>query len=332
MNLQERIALLDQLGQYMRSNDEEWMAIKERASRENGWFTPQFVELAATQVAEAFLQKDILDKWIASYQLPEENTTPKTVGIVMAGNIPMVGFHDLLCVFITGHKAMVKTSSKDQILIPHLVKKMAGWETSIAEMIIFADRLAGCDAYIATGSNNSAGYFDYYFKKYPHVIRRNRTSVAVLNGKETQAELEQLADDVHLFFGLGCRNVTKLYTPEGYNFEPLLTAFRKYNYMFDHHKYKNNFDYNLALHLLNHKFYMSNDSILLVEDASLFSPISQLNYDFYKDEAALSKDLKNNNDVQCIVGRHHIPFGKAQQPAVDDYADGVDTVEFLKTL
>lgn len=308
------------------------MAIRERASRENGWFIPEFVELAAEQVAEAFLQKNILEKWVTSYQLPEENTAPKSVGIVMAGNIPMVGFHDLLCVFITGHRAVVKTSSKDKILIPHLVKKMAEWEKEVSELIIFADRLAGCDAYIATGSNNSAGYFDYYFKKYPHIIRRNRTSVAVLNGEETQSELEQLADDVHLFFGLGCRNVTKLYVPENYNFGPLLTAFRKYNYMFDHHKYKNNFDYNLALHLLNNKFYMSNDSILLVEEPSLFSPISQLNYEFYKNEPALNNELKANDNLQCIVGRHHIPFGKAQQPGVDDYADGVDTVAFLRGL
>ncbi|PZR25033.1 MAG: acyl-CoA reductase [Citrobacter freundii] len=335
MNLQQRIALLDQLGQYMRSSDEEWMAIKERASRENGWFTPEFVELASTQIAESFLQKSILEKWVASYQLPEENTAPKSVGLVMAGNIPMVGFHDLLCVFVTGHQAVVKTSSKDKILIPHLVKKMTEWKKEVSELITFADRLTGCDAYIATGSNNSAGYFDYYFKKYPHIIRRNRTSVAVLNGKETQAELEQLADDVHLFFGLGCRNVTKLYVPEGYNFEALLAAFRKYNYMFDHHKYKNNFDYNLAIHLLNNKFYMSNDSILLVEDASLFSPISQLNYEFYQDEATLNGELNkliSNDDLQCIVGQHHIPFGKAQQPAVDDYADGVDTMAFLKAL
>lgn len=332
MNLQQRIALLDQLGQYMRSNDEEWMAIKERASRENGWFTPEFVELASTQIAEAFLQKSILEKWVASYQLPGENTAPKSVGIVMAGNIPMVGFHDLLCVFITGHKAVVKTSSKDKILIPHLAQKMTEWNNEVTHLISFADRLAGCDAYIATGSNNSAGYFDYYFRKYPHIIRRNRTSVAILNGEETQAELEQLADDVHLFFGLGCRNVTKFYVPEGYNFEALLSAFRKYNYMFDHHKYKNNFDYNLALHLLNNKFYMSNDSILLVEDASVFSPISQLNYEFYKDQAALSNELNTNDDLQCIVGQHHIPFGKAQQPEVDDYADGVDTVAFLKEL
>ena len=161
---------------------------------------------------------------------------------------------------------------------------MAAWNEEVNDLISFSEMLKGCDAYIATGSNNSAGYFEYYFGKYPHIIRRNRTSVAILTGNETNEELEKLADDVYLYFGLGCRNVTKLYVPEGYDFIPLLTAFKKYNYLADHHKYKNNYDYNLAIHLLNKKFYMSNESLLLVEDASLFSPISQLNYEFYTDQ------------------------------------------------
>lgn len=330
MNLRQRTSLLDQLGRYMLSDAEEWVAVKDRASRENGWFTPEFVELACRQVAEAFLQKEILEKWTASYQLPEQNPAPKSVGIVMAGNIPMVGFHDLLCVFISGHIAVVKTSSKDKVLLPHLVSKLTGWDASVSQLVIFAERLSGCDAYIATGSNNSAGYFDYYFRKYPNIIRRNRTSVAVLTGNESQEELQELADDVYAYFGLGCRNVTKLYVPAEYNFEPLLAAFRKYNHLFDHHKYKNNYDYNLALHLLNNKFYMSNDSILLVEDKSVFSPISQLNYEFYNDPVSLKNELRSNNDLQCIVGSAYTPFGNAQKPRIDDYADGVDTMEFLK--
>ncbi|HEX2848202.1 MAG TPA: acyl-CoA reductase [Chitinophagaceae bacterium] len=332
MNLQQRTGLLDQLGQYILSDNAEWQAIKERAARENGWFTPEFIELSARQVARSFLQKEILEKWTASYQLPAENPDPKTVGIVMAGNIPLVGFHDLLCVFISGHKAMVKTSSKDHILLPHLVGKITEWDASVANAIVFAERLSGCDAYIATGSNNSAGYFDYYFKKYPHIIRRNRTSVAVLTGKESTAELEQLADDVYAYFGLGCRNVTKLYVPEEYDFTPLLNVFKKYNYLSDHHKYKNNYDYNLALHLLNKKYYMSNESILLVEEVSPFSPISQLNYEYYKDKKELASSLKENESLQCIVGQEYTPFGSAQYPAINDYADGVDTMKFLVDL
>lgn len=332
MNLQQRISLLDELGQYMRSEDEEWIAVKERASRENGWFTEEFVALATEQAADQFLRKDLLDKWAASYQLPAENPAPKTVGIVMAGNIPMVGFHDLLCVFISGHKALVKTSSKDKILLPHLVKKLTDRDGAVADLIVFGERLSGCDAYIATGSNNSAGYFDYYFSKYPHIIRRNRTSVAILTGNESPAELEQLADDVHIYFGLGCRNVTKIFVPEGYNFEALLKAFRKYNHFFDHHKYKNNYDYNLAIHLLNNKYYMSNDSILLIEDASIFSPISQLNYEYYNDRGSLNDKLEGNNDLQCVIGQGYMEFGKAQYPGLNDYADGVDTMAFLKGL
>jgi len=332
MNLQQRTGLLDQLGQYMLSANTEWQAIKERAARENGWFTPEFIELAIRQVARSFLQKDILEKWTASYHLPAENLHPKTVGIVMAGNIPLVGFHDLLCVFICGHKAMVKTSSKDHVLLPHLVKKMTEWDASVANDIVFAERLSGCDAYIATGSNNSAGYFEYYFKKYPHIIRRNRTSVAVLTGKESPEELEQLADDVYAYFGLGCRNVTKLYVPEEYDFTSLLNIFKKYNYLSDHHKYKNNYDYNLALHLLNKKYYMSNESILLVEDVSPFSPISQLNYEYYKDKNELASALQENESLQCIVGQEYTPFGSAQYPGINDYADGVDTMKFLVDL
>jgi hypothetical protein len=332
MNLQQRTGLLDQLGQYILSDNAEWQAIKERAARGNGWFTPEFIELSTRQVARSFLQKEILEKWTASYQLPAENPDPKTVGIVMAGNIPLVGFHDLLCVFISGHKAMVKTSSKDHILLPHLVGKMTEWDAAVANAIVFAERLSGCDAYIATGSNNSAGYFDYYFKKYPHIIRRNRTSVAVLTGKESTAELEQLADDVYAYFGLGCRNVTKLYVPEEYDFIPLLNVFKKYNYLSDHHKYKNNYDYNLALHLLNKKYYMSNESILLVEEASPFSPISQLNYEYYKGKNELASSLQGNESLQCIVGQDYTPFGSAQYPAINDYADGVDTMKFLVDL
>lgn len=332
MNLQQRIRLLDQLGQYMLSDNAEWQAIKERAARENGWFIPEFIELSTQQVGRSFLQKDILEKWTASYHLPAGNPNPKTVGIVMAGNIPLVGFHDLLCVFISGHKALVKTSSKDHILLPHLVTKMTEWDAFVANDIVFAERLSGCDAYIATGSNNSAGYFDYYFKKYPHIIRRNRTSVAVLTGRETTAELEQLAGDVYTYFGLGCRNVTKLYVPEEYDFTQLLNVFRKYNYLSDHHKYKNNYDYNLAIHLLNKKYYMSNESILLVEDVSPFSPISQLNYEYYKDKSSLNPSLEKNENLQCIVGQEYTPFGSAQYPAINDYADGVDTMKFLFEL
>jgi hypothetical protein len=212
------------------------------------------------------------------------------------------------------------------------VAKLAEWDEEVNELISFAEMLKNCDAYIATGSNNSAGYFEYYFGKFPHIIRRNRTSAAILTGNESTQDLLNLSDDVYLYFGLGCRNVTKIYVPKNYDFVPLLNAFRKYNYLADHHKYKNNYDYNLALHLLNKKYYMSNDSILLVEEARLFSPISQLNYEFYEDKTETLASLNGNEDLQCRVGHGFIPFGQSQLPAVDAYADGKDTLAFLSKL
>ncbi|MDP4263830.1 MAG: acyl-CoA reductase [Bacteroidota bacterium] len=332
MILQHRIGLLVRLGEYMLSGDPGWQQAKEKAVNENVWFIPEFVEFAAKNIAQNFLEKDILEKWVAPYELPSINHKPQLVGIVMAGNIPLVGFHDFLCVFIAGHKAIIKPSSKDDALIRHLVETMISWNEEISGLAQFAGMLKNCDAYIATGSNNSAGYFEYYFKKYPHIIRRNRTSVAILTGKETPGDLEKLADDVYLYFGLGCRNVTKIYVPEHYDFIPLLTAFKKYDYLADYHKYRHNYDYNLAIHLLNKKFYMSNSSILLVEDTSLFSPISQLNYEFYSSENVLIESLKDNPAIQCIAGKNFVPMGKTQYPAIADYADGVDTLAFLSHL
>jgi hypothetical protein len=332
MNLQERKEILVRLGQYIQSADENWSRAKERVAAENAWFTPEFIELSASNIAHQFLQGEKLQKLIETYHIPAENFSPKKVGIVMAGNIPMVGFHDLLCTFLTGHYAAIKLSSKDTVLIQHLTKKMVEWNAATAPYFTISEMLKGCDAYIATGSNNSAHYFQYYFSKYPHIIRKNRTSVAVLTGEETKEELEKLADDVYQFFGLGCRNVTKIFVPEGYDFVPLLQAFRKYNYLADHPKYRNNYDYNLALHLLNKKFYMSNESLLLVEDASPFSPISQLNYEYYRDATDVIKELGNYDNIQCVVSKEGVQFGQAQCPGVCDFADGVDTVQFLLTL
>lgn len=332
MTLQDRIEWLSKLGDYMLSTERDWSDALEKAGRENGWFIPEFTDIAIKNIATAFLKKEKLENWAANYQLTSQTKTPRKVGIVMAGNIPLVGFHDFLCVFITGHKAIIKPSSKDQVLIKQLVGELIEWEPALASQIEFSEMLKGCDAYIATGSNNTSRYFEYYFGKYPHIIRRNRTSVAILTGQETDAELDKLADDVYLYFGLGCRNVTKIYVPVDYDFVPLLEIFKKYNYLADHHKYKNNYDYNLALHLLNKKFYMTNGSALLVEEPALFSPISQLNYEFYTDKKILAEQLLQNPDMQCLISKDHIPFGGAQSPSLIDYADGIDTMAFLRDL
>lgn len=331
MTLQRRIEVLARLGEHMQGSSEEWQLAKKRATQNNPWFIPEFVEMAASNIATQFLQKNKLEQWTSAYNLPQENAEPKTVGVVMAGNIPMVGFHDMLCVFVTGHRQHIKLSSKDEVLLRHLVTVMQELEPEVAELISFAENLKGCDAYIATGSNNSGRYFDYYFGKYPHIIRRNRTSVAVLDGTETEEELSRLADDIQSYFGLGCRNVTKLYVPKGYNFSPLLKALHRYDYYNDFHKYRHNYDYQLALLMFGSKPYITNESILLLEDPALFTAISRVNYEYYIDAPPLNM-LSTTNDVQCIMGHAGIPFGETQSPSLDDYADGVDTMAFLVSL
>lgn len=311
----------------MSSADPAWLEAKERAFALNHWFVPEFTDLAVGNIVNHFLQPSLLDTWTARY--PGLGKGPaRNVGVVMAGNIPLVGFHDFLSVFVSGHRQTIKLSSKDNVLLPHLVGMLREWAPELASTIVFSDLLKGCDAYIATGSNNSARYFEYYFGRYPSLIRRNRTSVAVLDGSETPGELDKLADDIHQYFGLGCRNVTKIYVPTGYDFIPLLSSLKRYSWFFDHHKYKNNYDYQLAIYLMNNQFYMTNDSIVLLEHKDLFSPIGTLYYEYYQYQPSLA----GNPDVQCVVGHGGLPFGAAQQPLLEDYADGVDTLAFLAKI
>jgi len=330
MNLAERISLMIELGKYLQSDNEELKIAKHKAFEKNGWFTPEFINLSLNNIANQFLQKEKLESWVNSYYL-DDNIASKNVGIVMAGNIPLVGFHDFLSVFIAGHKQTIKLSSKDDVLLKHIVDKLFEWQPILNESILFLDLLKSCEAYIATGSNNTARYFDYYFGRYPNIIRRNRTSVAILTGNETLKELELLADDVHIYFGLGCRNVTKIYVPAGYDFVPLLDTFKKYKYFSDHTKYRNNYDYNLALLIMNNVYYMTNESVLLVENEEVFSPISQLNYSFYEDLKVVQNLFDDDKRIQCTVG-DNIEFGQAQQPSLFNYADGIDTMQFLLSL
>ena len=357
MKLEQRIDLLKSLGEYCLSPEPAWEAAKRKAHAANGWFIPEFVDEAIRRIVAGYLQPDQLAAWADHYAIPPEKHPPRTVGLIMAGNIPLVGFHDFLSVFISGHRQLIKPSIRDEALIRHLVEHLTTKDGRIAEIVGFADRLNGCDAYIATGSNNSARYFDYYFGKYPNLIRRNRTSVAILTGDETPQELKALADDACLYFGLGCRNVTQLLVPENYDFLPLLEAFKKYDHLADLAKYKHNYDYQLTMLILNKKYYMTNSSILLTENESPFSPISLLHYRYYRPGEPASILTQEQSDLQCIVGRpitglnagqnpgpgaaavHTgkgatpvLPFGQAQQPGLEDYADGVDTMAFLQGL
>lgn len=331
MNLQERIELMKDLGNYLQKNDPEWQEIKLQAYQKNPWFTTLFIDKAIQNIIDNFLQTDLLQHWAMHYRL-DDNILPKNVGIVMAGNIPLVGFHDFLCVFISGHYQTIKLSSKDDILLKFLIKKLYSWNIDIQNRISISELLKGCDAYIATGSNNSARHFEQYFAKYPHIIRKNKTSVAFLTGSESATDLENLSADIHLYFGLGCRNVTKLYVPAGYDFVPLLRSFDSYSYFMDQHKYKNNYDYQLSIMLLNNVYYMTNGNTLLMENKEPFSSISVVNYEYYEPEQIPADLINNSDDIQCGVGKELTPFGTAQHPTLFTYADGVDTMQFLLSL
>lgn len=331
MNLQHRIELMNKLGNYLQTNDPEWEEAKLQAYQKNPWFTPEFIGIAVKNIVDDLLQKDLLEQWVKHYHL-DDNISQRNIGIVMAGNIPLVGFHDFLCAFISGHRQTIKLSSKDDVLLKFLVKKLYSMDIEIQNLVSFADLLKGCDAYIATGSNNSARYFDQYFAKYPSIIRRNKTSVAVLSGNESAEELNDLSDDVHLYFGLGCRNVTKLFVPAGYDFVPLLRSFDRYKYFRDQNKYTNNYDYQLSIMLLNKVYYMTNESTLLMENQAAFSPIGVVNYEYYTGEKMRDEVIKNQDEIQCIIGKGFTAFGKAQNPGLFSYADGVDTMQFLLSL
>ncbi len=330
MQLEQRLEVLFQLRNYLLSNDESWENVKNQAYLKNNWFIPEFIETSVQNIAHYYLEEQSLRSWISRYPALTQTATPQKIGLVLAGNIPMVGFHDVLCCFVAGHTAVIKFSSKDEVLLKHLIQKMIEWQPATAAYFEFQEILKNCDAYIATGSNNSARYFEHYFQKYPHIIRKNRTSVAILTGEETVQELNALADDVFLYFGMGCRNITKIYTPQEYNFEPLLQVFKKYNYLAEHHKYKNNYDYQLALLILGKHYYMSTEALIIHENRQLFSPVSQLHLEYYhQQDDAVHQLLDHKDELQCIVGRGFIPFGDAQRPLPDQYADGVDTMQFL---
>jgi hypothetical protein len=247
----------------------------------------------------------------------------------MAGNIPLVGFHDLLSTLIAGHRAVVKRSSKDQVLMDFMIASLIKIDPSFEAQISVQEQLKNCDAYIATGGNTAGNYFEYYFGKFPHIIRKNKTSIAILDGSESLSELAALADDCMLYYGMGCRNVTQIWVPEDYDFIPFLTALKKYNYLLDQHKYKHNYDYQLALLMMGKKQYMDSGGVLMSENPSPFAAISQIHYQHYKLGALPTFNLE---EIQCLVGKNQLPFGSLQKPILSQYADGVDSLAFLSNL
>ncbi len=306
--------------------------VLQAAYQQNPWFTRESC-LHALAYWGKMLQPEFLNPWMSPY--PSPTKTPLTVALILAGNIPLVGFHDLLSVLLTGNRAIVKCASNDQVLLPYLSGKLAEFDPELSGRISFTDgKLSSFEAVIATGSNNTSRYFEYYFSKKPHIIRKNRHGAAVLTGRETADDLRGLASDIFLYFGMGCRSVSKLFVPEGFDFDPVFESFYQYKPLIDHHKYANNYDYNKAVYLMSGSRMLDNGFLLLKEDPSFGSPIGTLFYETYASEDSLKRRLEEAGEsVQCVVAgpwmAGAIPFGRAQYPALWDYADAVDTVDFL---
>lgn len=313
----------------------EFLDLIHLSQSHNGWYTPEQVFFAVNSWAEA-LTKDNLDQWLSGYDLSD--IEPKTVGLILAGNIPLVGFHDFLSVLISGHKVMVKTSSNDQHLLPFLAKYIIAIEPKLADYVTFVDgKLENFDAVIATGSNNTARYFEYYFKEKPSIIRKSRNSVAVLDGTESEEQMIALGEDIFRYFGLGCRNVSKLFVPKGYNFDAFFGGIFPYQDIIKYERYANNYDYNKAVFLMSNFKLLDNEFLTIKEDTSYASPISSVFYEFYEDLESIKHRLETDSEqIQCIVSKgiieDSIPFGKTQRPELWDYADNVDTIAFLKDL
>ena len=332
---QQNINNLVRLGELL-SKTEQFNDIFDKAEQQNSWFTRANVIFAFKSWSEALSENNV-QQWLSQYQLPQ-TTSPKKILIIMAGNLPLVGFHDLLCVLVAGHKAIVKLSSDDGVLLPYLIKQMKAFTPEWAEAVTFTDdKVTEYDAVIATGSDNTARYFEYYFGKKPHIIRKNRHSVAVLTGEETPKELQDLGKDIFLYYGLGCRSVSKLFVPQGYDFDLLFQAIYPYKDIIEEQKYANNYDYNKAVYLMSLYKLLENGFLLLKEDEHYGSPIATLFYEYYTNKETLKKKLATDREkIQCVVGHNfidgEIPFGQTQTPKLWDYADGVNTLTFLLNL
>ncbi|HTI57562.1 acyl-CoA reductase [Mucilaginibacter sp.] len=326
------------LGTQLSCPDDELSAIIRDEHHYNAWFTADSVEKAVKAIGRMLNKKD-LSTWLNRYPT-DRLAANKQVGLVLAGNIPLVGFHDVLCVLISGNHALIKSSSQDNRLIKEVLKRLTLIEPAFGDRYTFIERLTNFDAVIATGSNNTSRYFDYYFSKVPNIIRKNRNSVAVLTGQETAQQLFDLGHDIFDYFGLGCRNVSKLFVPTGYDVVPFFEAIEPYHQVINHHKYNNNYDYNKSIYLVNKEKHFDNGFLLLKEDKSMASPLAVLFYENYGSLDQAQELLRQQSEnIQCIVSAARldvanqvVDFGQSQQPALWDYADGVDTMDFLTKL
>ncbi|MDC8103656.1 acyl-CoA reductase [Chryseobacterium sp. B21-037] len=344
MNIENQVLGLIKLSDYIRAylaksteefneSDSEFELLLRKSEIENPWFTIDNQKFAFRQWAELLTETNIKD-WLKDYSASE---TSKRVGLILAGNIPLVGWHDVISVVLSNHIPVIKLSSKDQYIIPFLLKKWREFSDNNVEYE-FVERLDNFDAVIATGSNNTARYLEYYFKNHLNIIRKNRTSVAVLKGDETEEELKLLANDIFQYFGLGCRNVTRILIPEDFLIDRLFESFIDHKDIINHHKYANNYDYNRAIYLLNQDKFWDNNFVMLKEDDKLFSPLSAINFSRYSSMDEVRNFIaENEENIQCIVakdelGLDSIRFGEAQNPGLNTYADNVDTMKFLEIV
>ena len=331
MNLEERIHAFSQLGDFLKqTSDLEFAQKLKEAEIKNHWFTLAN-QKKALKTWTNHLTIETLKAWLTPYDLKEQNT-PKNVLVIMAGNIPLVGFNDFISVLITGNNAIVKMSSDDNVLLAFIAKKLIAICPEFEERVQFIEEIKDkkLDAVIATGSNTSAKYFDYYFKNTKKIIRKNRNSVSILDGTESKAELELLAKDVFTYFGLGCRNVSKVFLPKNYDLDQLFKAFYSFRDIIEHKKYANNYDYHKAIFLMGDYQITDNGFFLLKEDESLQSPLAMLYYEYYSNKEEVENFIaENKQKLQCVVSKNHIAFGETQNPNLWDYADGKDTIEFL---
>jgi len=352
MDLQQRINAFVKLGHFLNqfqqkkiskdatieANDLFFDGFKHQlklAQEHNGWFTNENVFFTLENWSKSLTENNI-NQWLSNYKI--NNTNPQTVAIIMAGNIPLVGFHDFLCVLISGHNVLVKQSSNDKHLLPFLAKYLEVVEPGFKGKIKFTEgKLENFDAVIATGSDNTARYFEFYFKNKPSIIRKNRNSVAILTGNETDEQLAALSDDIFTYYGLGCRNVSKFFIPEDYNFDAFFNAVYKWHPIINESKYANNYDYNKAVYLMSEFEMLENGFLMIKEDESYSSPIATLFYEKYQSISELQSKLETEADnIQCVVAKGfsdtEIDFGQTQKPNLWDYADDVDTIDFLVNL
>ncbi|MBK8682501.1 MAG: acyl-CoA reductase [Bacteroidetes bacterium] len=333
MSLKDRIATLAEFGNVIMQRNDELQELMHEIEMHNRWFTKINQEITLDAFANNFLQTFKMNEWVSNYTINE--SANKQVGLILAGNIPFVGMHDVLSVLISGNTALIKQSSKDALFFPWMYNTINEISDVFKHKMVFTDQLKNFDAVITTGSNNAGKYFEYYFSKYPNIIRKNRTSVAVISEDDNDEELFELGKDVFSYFGLGCRNVSKVFLPEGFEPEKLFRIWEDYRFVIDNNKYKNNYDYNRTLLLLNKTPHIANDFFMMVENEELFSPLATLNYEFYNSPVQLQNYFESQaENLQCIVSNipGNISYGKSQQPELWEYADKVDTLKFLTML